>query len=105
MTFASEKDFQAAVVALCAWLGLAVFHPYESRRSQPGYPDLTVVGPGGVLWRELKTTTGRVSPAQRDWLARLTDAGMDARVWRPDDWPNMIRAELDTIRAPRKDHL
>jgi hypothetical protein len=60
------------------------YHPRDSRRSASGWPDWCLVGPGGVLFRELKTVKGKVTPAQDEWLCALTDAGQDAGVWRPD---------------------
>lgn len=79
----SERVFQSQVLQLCKWLGLLAYHTHDSRRSQPGYPDLTIVGPCGVVFAELKTETGRVSPAQQQWLDALAAAGLDAYVWRP----------------------
>lgn len=46
-----------------------------------GVPDYLVVTPKGVIFVELKRKTGgRASPEQKNWLARLTDAGCPARV-------------------------
>lgn len=65
-----------------------------------GYPDLTIVGPAGVLFRELKTEVGRLSPEQREWLADLTAAGADAGVWRPRDLEcGTIELELRALRG------
>lgn len=94
----SERSFQAGVVKLARFHGFSlVYHTHDSRRSAPGFPDLVLVNPrtGRVLYRELKTSKGRVSPAQREWLDGLTAAGQDAGVWRPaglDD--GTILAEL-----------
>jgi len=74
-----------------------VYHTHDSRRSEPGYPDVTVCGPRGVLFRELKAERGRLSPDQRVWLERLREAGGDAAVWRPVDWPTRVLAELANI--------
>ena len=67
-----------------------------------GFPDLTLAGHGGLLFRELKTTRGVLSPEQKTWLAALTAAGADAGVWRPDDLHSgRIEAELRAIRRTR----
>lgn len=63
-----------------------------------GFPDLVITGPNGVLYRELKTMKGRVSVEQHEWLNTLTEAGADAKVWRPDDWPLTIIQEIGEIR-------
>lgn len=83
----NEQQLQANVVELAGWLGLAVFHSFDSRRSTgPGYPDLTIAGPGGMLFAELKSSTGVLSPDQRAWRDRLRAAGQLWRLWRPADW-------------------
>jgi hypothetical protein len=51
-----------------------------------GYPDLTIVGPCGVVWRELKSWAGQLSPEQREWLDVLAAAGADVGVWTPLEW-------------------
>jgi hypothetical protein len=88
-------------VELIKWLGLLYFHDGDSRRNRAGLPDLIVCGSGGVIFRELKTETGKLRPEQLDWLARLTQGGADAGIWRPSDLePNggRIKAELVAIR-------
>ena len=76
---------------------VATYHTYDSRRSNPGFPDLVLVGCNGVLYRELKTDRGRLTPMQEWWLNSLLDAGQDAGVWRPSDWPDTILAALQGL--------
>lgn len=92
-----ERELQTGVLSLARLMGLLVYHTYDSRRSQPGFPDLVIVGPRGVLYRELKTINGRVSPDQQKWLAALQRAGQDAGVWRPDQWPDVIQDEMRRV--------
>jgi hypothetical protein len=67
-----------------------------------GYPDLTLVGKGGVLFRELKAAKGVLKPEQRLWLAALEEAGADAGVWRPVDLQSgRIEAEIRVVRKAR----
>ena len=61
------------------------YHTHDSRASHPGYPDWTFAGPGGVLFRELKTARGKLTAAQQDWQRTLRRAGSDVDVWRPGD--------------------
>jgi hypothetical protein len=84
----SEKQFQAVVVASAQRHGWLVYHTYDSRRSEPGYPDLHLVHvrAGQSVFRELKTETGRLSAQQTLWLGALNAVGVDADVWRPMDW-------------------
>ena len=63
---------------------MLAFHAADSRRSWGrGYPDLTIAGRGGVLWRECKTEHGSLSPEQRQWGDALRASGQRWSVWRP----------------------
>lgn len=81
----SEEDFQLEVVKLAERCGWHCYHPYNSKRSSKGWPDWTFAR-DRILFRELKSETGVVTPDQEDWLRWLKDAGGDAGVWRPSDW-------------------
>lgn len=95
----SEDELLAQVRRACVALRLRTYHTYSSRRSEPGFPDLVIVGPRGVLWRELKTARGRLTEPQKDWLGDLTQAHQNAAVWRPIDLLNgTIVTELETLR-------
>jgi len=91
----SEADFQATVVQLAETCGWQVMHVRRSvvregrwatSTSIPGWPDLTIVGHGRLIFAELKSETGRLTTEQRHVLGELRRAGQDARVWRPGDW-------------------
>jgi hypothetical protein len=56
--------------------------PYEG---DTGLPDLILLRDGVTLLRELKTDTGRVSATQLPWIEH------GAKVWRPADWPDVLR--------------
>lgn len=93
----TEKQLTQTVRQLARTLGFLEFHPYDSRRSTPGFPDLVLVGRGRVLYRELKTETGRVSPEQKVWLDALQSAGQDAGIWRPPDlYSGLIAKDLQS---------
>lgn len=83
----TEKELQDHIVGVARALGFMAYHTHDSRRSEPGYPDLHLIHPGrGVsLFRELKSHKGRISPDQRKWGAALTAAGFDFDYWRPAD--------------------
>lgn len=95
----TEAELENAVRDLLKLYGLDGYHTHDSRRSQAGYPDWTIVGDGGIMWRELKSELGRVSLAQKRWLGRLWAAGGDAGIWRPADLQSgAIAAQLAAIR-------
>ena len=81
----SEDALESEVRRMARQLGLKAYHPWKlhARRASEGYPDWTIAGPRGVIFRELKTQRGKVTPAQREWLDTLIDGGADAAVWRP----------------------
>lgn len=94
----SEADLQSAVLDLCKLYGLLAYHTHDSRRSNPGFPDLVIVGRRRIVYRELKSHRGRLSEPQREWLRRLKAVGEDAAVWRPSEWPEQITTTLRSIR-------
>lgn len=97
-----EAGFQSAVLDLIAYRHLWCFHIPDSRTAPAGWPDLTILGQGGALFRELKTAVGRLSPDQRKVIALLEASGQNVRVWRPSDLESgLIVSELDAIRRPR----
>lgn len=81
----TEADLQQVVIDLARLHRYIVYHTYDSRRSVAGFPDLVLVGGGRVLFRELKTEKGRMSPAQQQWIDEINRNGGDADVWRPTD--------------------
>jgi hypothetical protein len=85
----TEEELLDAVYGAVFRLGLVLFHPPDMRLASElskGFPDLVVAGQGGVLFRELKTQIGRLSPEQIRWQERLFAAGADVAVWRPEHW-------------------
>lgn len=69
----TERQLLEAIRALAKRLDWLVYHTHDSRRSEPGFPDLVLVRDGRVIFAELKTQRGRVSPAQDVWLERLAE--------------------------------
>lgn len=106
----SEDALLSSVLEMAKVLGVlsAHFRPAQSKTGRwltavqgdgKGFPDVTFCGPGGVLFRELKATKGAVRPEQKVWLSRLSEAGADAGVWRPEDLRSgRIEAELKALR-------
>ena len=88
----TEAQFQQAVVDLARATGWFVYHTHDSRRSAPGFPDLTMVRGNRLIFAELKTEKGFLTHAQEDWLGRLEATchrGLGVYVWRPSDWPDI----------------
>ena len=82
-------------------LNLFGFHVRNSIGSARGWPDWAILGPGGALFRELKSEAGKLSGEQRRVGSKLTRAGLDWAVWRPTDLLNgVIAAQLARIAYP-----
>lgn len=99
----TEESFQAAVIDLARHAGWLVWHAYDSRRSSPGFPDLTLVNPpaGRVIFAELKTQRGRVRPEQRTWLWALEKCpSVEVALWRPSQWDEIVAALLHGAPIP-----
>ena len=88
----SEKQFQAQVVELAETLNWLVYHPYDSRRSAAGFPDLTMVRNGRLVFAELKSEKGRVTSRQTLWQDELNFTEANAYLWRPSDWDTIVAA-------------
>ena len=90
----SEKAFLQQVKDLARAMGWFCYHTHDSRRSDPGFPDLVLTRYGRLIFAELKAENGKTSEAQIDWLGALELVARDAsvvmvRLWRPSDWPEI----------------
>jgi len=91
-----EAELRREVRRLCAERGITCVVLHHSFTG--GVPDLLIAGTA-VLFRELKSASGRVMPAQRRMHEVLRRAGADVAVWRPAGLADgTIAAELDRIR-------
>jgi hypothetical protein len=91
----NEKVLQTAIVDLAEIRGWLVYHTHDSRRSAPGFPDLVLVRGERLIFAELKSETGRVSPDQRLWLQALERTDAEVYLWKPEDWPARVLEVLD----------
>lgn len=101
----SEAELQDAICEMATRLGWRWNHNPDSRRSNPGLPDLILINPEhpewGPLFLELKVQDprkGRVRKEQRVWLDTLRTAGQRAWVIRPSDLDfveRLLRGEVE----------
>jgi hypothetical protein len=91
----SESGFQKAVIDLAHLRGWICHHARPAQTNKgwrtpiqgdAGFPDLVMARGSRVVVAELKSDTGRVSPHQAEWLARLSHALTDVHVWSPKDF-------------------
>lgn len=98
----SERQWQQQVIDLATLYRWTWYHTHDSRRSNPGFPDLVLVR-DRVLFAELKTDRGRLTTDQHRWIGRLEDAGAEVFVWRPKDL-DWVRTELASVTVGAYEH-
>jgi hypothetical protein len=88
----SEKMWQQSVIDLAHMLGWISYHTHDSRRSNPGFPDLVLLRPPRIIYAELKVGKNKTSKAQDRWLDMLAACpGNEVAVWYP--------SQLDEVAA------
>lgn len=86
-----EEEFRQQVRQLARLYGWECYHTHRSDRSDAGWPDEVLAKPPRLIFAELKSAKGKVSAAQKEWLARLAACGQEVAVWRPADLPAIAR--------------
>ena len=83
--FRSEADFQFWLRKRAHEFGWLYHHNYDSRRSDPGFPDTVMVRGDRIIFAELKTPKGRISDPQTTWLEALGGVDVESYIWRYED--------------------
>jgi hypothetical protein len=98
-----EKAFQSQVIDLAKLFGWRVNHqrPAMSKNGRwitatqghTGFPDLVLahLERQMVIFAELKSEAGRLTPEQEEWASVLIDCPGLYRCWRPSDWLEIER--------------
>jgi hypothetical protein len=81
----SERDLQRYVLDVAQARGWLVYHTFDSRRSQPGFPDLVMLRAERQVVAELKVGRNEPTAAQEAWLDAFHEAGAQVCVWREGD--------------------
>lgn len=94
----TEKELSNEIGGLVASLGLLGFSSPDSRRTQRGWPDWAIAGPGGIIFRELKSEEGVLTHEQNLIGRMMVKAGCNWDIWRPSDWlSGIVKRELLAI--------
>lgn len=118
----TERELLDAIVELARAFGWLVHHdrPAQNRRGRwstpiqgdPGFPDLVLVRPPRVVFCELKSLRGELTPAQSWWLETLAQCSrVETFLWTPRDWLDGVvehvlrgdRPDVETTREERDD--
>jgi hypothetical protein len=105
----TEAQFRRGVIKVVRALRLLFFETPDARLCPPGWPDLLIVGPGGLLLVELKTTTGYVRAAQLLWrrafapLVAMSGGLIRYEIRRPADYgpDGPLAHDLAAVATPR----
>jgi len=89
----TEKEFESQIKDLAKILGWKYYHTWRSIHSPAGFPDCCFVKPPRLVFAELKSEKGKVSPAQQEWLDSLRACGgnVECYMWRPSDFDEAAR--------------
>lgn len=88
----TEKDLREQVRDLCKVLGWKFYFTWTSIHSPRGMPDLILCRPPRIIFAELKTDKGNVSPHQQEWIDTLSQCpAAEVYVWRPGDIEEIAR--------------
>lgn len=80
-----EQELLNLIRRAAADLRWLTYHTFRSRKSEPGFPDLTLAR-DTVIYSELKGDSGHpLSVKQAEWLLTLHRAGQEVYLWRPAD--------------------
>lgn len=98
----TEDELLEAVRKLAKAYGWLSYHTHNSRRSEPGFPDLVLVRGPRLIFAELKRQSEKPTKDQAAWLAALRYAADEtvhvrAYLWRPSD---LIAGLIANVLAP-----
>jgi hypothetical protein len=98
----SEAQFQASVMQLATMYGWEWLHIQKAMNDRayhrtpaigslgPGWPDLVLLKGNRLIFAELKSEKGKVTPNQRGVLGMLSATGHQVFLWRPSDWDRIV---------------
>ena len=90
----SEADFSSQVEGMLDMFGWRWTHSRPGRTKDSwrtpisghkGFPDYVAVKDGRLLFIELKSNIGKLSPEQQEWIDAIRDSGHLCYLWRPRD--------------------
>jgi hypothetical protein len=97
----SEDEFLTAVLDLAQLRRWHVLHLRPARTARgwetpiqaggKGWPDVFATRGARAIALELKSAHGQTTPEQDRWISDLDQAGIQALVVRPADWPLIVR--------------
>lgn len=97
-----EEQFRQAARQVARQLGYRCFHQYDSRRSDPGWPDEVWLRPPRLIFAELKAPRGEYTEEQRDTLELLQRIdGVEVYAIRSTGDRARDQASIASLLSPR----
>lgn len=95
----TEANFQAQIVELAKAKNWMCYHTHDSRRSEPGFPDLVLVRGPTALFLEVKAEKGHATPQQLIWIAAFDKVRrVHAAVVKPSHWDEIANVLAEAMR-------
>lgn|SRR5574343_1024439 len=103
----TEAEFQQQVIDLARLTGWrvahfrsvrqvrrdgAVFYSTPVQADGAGFLDLLMLRNGYGIVAELKVGRNKLSDDQKAWISEWEQTDFDVRVWRPEDWDEIVEA-------------
>lgn len=88
----NERAFLDQVLQAATMFGWLAYHPWLSKHSQRGWPDLALLRGSRLVLAELKSETGQPTIEQAVWLEGLAAVlGIEVYLWRPSDLETIVQ--------------
>ena len=86
----SERELREQVRDMCGLFGWKFHFTWLAIHSPKGFPDLVLRKPPRIIYAEIKTEKGKLTPAQEEWQVDLKACGQETYVWRPSQFTEII---------------
>jgi len=88
----TEADLREQIRDLCKLFGWKMYFTWKSYHSPKGFPDLVLANPEQkrIIYAELKSEKGKLTPQQEEWLEALAACGQEVYLWRPVDFEGIV---------------
>lgn len=92
----TEVQLQTSALEAMGWSGWTTYHTHDSRRSNPGFPDVVAFKGSRLMFVEFKRESGVVRPEQHAWLEGLTAAHDEVYLVRPSNFDAFLEVIVTT---------
>ena len=89
----TETQFREQIRDLCKVFGWKFHFTWLAIHSPKGFPDLVLrkIDQKRIVFAELKSEKGVVTPSQQEWYNDLKACGQETYIWRPSQLSEITR--------------